>query len=123
MVVPRGKLGRVSVVPLVPEGLDGARAFIFVNAFGSRSWSGNTILTRECARASMPAFTCYRMRRSFAAGLRDTDADLANVQDFYGHTDASTTAIYAPPHAEKHLDTIGRLRRDDTAESPSNLLA
>ena len=113
VVVPRGKFGRVATVPLVPEGLAAARAFIAADAFGPWSCpSANKILTRECERAGVPRFTVYAIRHSFAAGLRHTGADLADVQDLYGHTDASTTAIYAPPHLEKHLAAIERLRRN-----------
>ncbi|MCY4024781.1 MAG: tyrosine-type recombinase/integrase [Acidobacteria bacterium] len=47
---------------------------------------------------------------SFATWLRHAGANLANIQDLYGHTDTATTRIYAVPRLAKQHDAIRRLR-------------
>ena len=87
VAVPRGKGGRIAAVPLVPEGVAAARAFLDTEAFGP--WppsSVNRALARAARRAGRPAFTTYQVRHSFAAGLRCAGTDVADIQDLYGHT-------------------------------------
>ena len=65
---------------------------------------------RRLAHPQRPAFTVYAIRHSFAAGLRRTGTDVADIQDLYGHTHPSTTMIYAPPQLVKPQAAIARLR-------------
>ena len=111
VAVPRGKGGRLAAIPLIEEGLQAARDFVSRDAFGPWSCpSANKALARAARIAQRPAFTVYAIRHSFAAGLRRTGADVADIQDLYGHTNPSTTMIYAPPQLVKHQAAIARLR-------------
>ncbi len=116
VAVPRGKGGRIAAVPLVPEGVAAARAFLAAEAFGP--WPRSSVnrgLARAARKAGRPVFTTYQIRHSFAAGLRRAGTDVADIQDLYGHTRPETTMIYAPPELAKHLAALERLRRDDAA--------
>ena len=111
VAVPRGKGGRLAAIPLIEEGVQAARDFIARNAFGAWSCpSANKALDRAARLAGQPPFTVYAIRHAFAAGLRRTGADVADIQDLYGHTDPTTTMIYAPPQIEKHRTAIEKLR-------------
>ena len=46
----------------------------------------------------------------FATWLPHAGADLVDIQDLHGHTDAATTRIYAAPTLAKPRETIQRLR-------------
>ena len=71
VAVPRGKGGRIAAVPLVPEGVAAARAFLDARAFGPWPRSSvNRALASAVRRADRPVFTTYQIRHSFAAGLR-----------------------------------------------------
>ena len=119
VAVPRGKGGRLAAVPLVPEGVAAARAFLDANAFGPWPRSSvNRALAAAARRAGRPPFTTYQIRHSFAAGLRRAGTDVADIQDLYGHTRPETTMIYAPPELEKHRAALERLRRDDAMGVP-----
>ena len=121
VAVPRGKGGRIAAVPLVPEGIAAARAFLHIRAFGTWSrGSANKALRAAARRAGRAPFTVYQIRHSFAAGLRRTGADVADIQDLYGHTNPQTTMIYAPPELAKHRAAVERLRHND-ARRPDNL--
>ena len=114
VAVPRGKGGRLAVVPLVPEGVAAARAFLDANAFGPRPRSSvNRALAAAARRAGRPPFTTYQIRHSFAAALRHAATDVADIQDLYGHTRPETTMISAPPELPTHLAALERLRRND----------
>lgn len=115
VAVPRGKGGRLAAIPLVEEGLRAARDFVARDAFGSWSCpSANKALVRAARLAERPVFTVYAIRHSFAAGLRRTGTDVADIQDLYGHTNPTTTMIYAPPQLVKHQAAIARLRALET---------
>ena len=119
VAVPRGKGGRIAAVPLVPEGVAAARAFLHAEAFGPWPRSSvNRALARAARRAGRSVFTTYQIRHSFAAGLRRAGTDVADIQDLYGHTRPETTMIYAPPELAKHLAALERLRRDDGKGGP-----
>ena len=119
VAVPRGKGGRIAAVPLVPEGVAAARAFLDAEAFGPWPRSSvNRALARAARKAGRPVFTTYQIRHSFAAGLRRAGTDVADIQDLYGHTRPETTMIYAPPELAKHLAALERLRRDDAQGGP-----
>ena len=64
-------------------------------------------------KANRDPFTVYQIRHSFATWLRHADADLADIRDLYGHTDAETTRIYAAPTLAKQRDAIRKLRAVD----------
>jgi integrase len=120
VAVPRGKGGRIAAVPLVPEGVAAARAFLAAEAFGPWPRSSvNRALARAARKAGRPAFTTYQIRHSFAAGLRRAGTDVADIQDLYGHTRPETTMIYAPPELAKHRAALERLRRDDGSSAPN----
>ena len=119
VAVPRGKGGRIAAVPLVPEGVAAARAFLHAEAFGPWPRSSvNRALAKAARRAGRAVFTTYQIRHSFAAGLRRAGTDVADIQDLYGHTRPETTMIYAPPELAKHLAALERLRRDDGKGGP-----
>ena len=106
-------------VPRVDEGVAAARAFIEADAFGRWSCSTARKAIRMAAeRAGREPFTVYQIRHSFATWLRRTGADLADIQDLYGHTDAETTRIYAPPALSKHRAAIERLRHAGETAPP-----
>ena len=114
VVVPRAKGGRTAAIPLLEEGLRAARQFIDMDAFGEwRTEPANEALAKAAGMAGRKPFTTYQIRHSFACGLRQSGADVADIQDLYGHTDAETTKIYAPSQLEKHRKAIGRLRAAD----------
>ena len=120
VAVPRGKGGRIAAVPLVPEGIAAVRAFLDARAFGPWSrGSANKALRAAARRAGRPPFTVYQIRHSFAAGLRRTGTDVADIQDLYGHTRPETTMIYAPPELAKHRAAMERLRQNDAISSPA----
>ena len=120
VVVPRGKGGRLAAMPLVGEGLEAARDFMALRAYGWWSCpSANKALERAARKAGRPAFTVYQIRHSFATGLRRTGSDVADIQDLYGHTDPQTTMIYAPPQLQKHAAAIERLQRADRMPEPT----
>ena len=111
VMVGYGKEGDIAKVPLLEEGLAAAREFIALNAFGEwRPETGNRAIAKAAAAAGLPTFTTYQIRHSFAAGLRQTGADIADIQDLYGHMKAEMTKRYAPGVIEKHQEAIGRLR-------------
>ena len=116
VAAPRGKGGKLAAIPLVGHGLEAAREFITANAFGSWSCpSANKSLALAARRAGREPFTVYQIRHSFAAGLRRTGSDVADIQDLYGHTHPETTMIYAPPLLAKHAAAIERLHAEDGA--------
>ena len=109
--VPRGKRGRLAAVPLVDEAVVVARVFIESEAFGAWSTpSANKAIRTAARKADLEPFTVYQIRHSFATWLRHAGADLADIQDLYGHTDSTTTRIYAAPTLAKQRDAIQRLR-------------
>ena len=119
VVVPRGKGGRLAAIPLVGDGLDAARAFVAIGAYGRWSCaSANKALRGRPGARDAPAFTVYQIRHAFATGLRRTGSDVADIQDLYGHTDPETTMIYAPPQLLKHVAAIARLQRADRPPAP-----
>ena len=119
VAVPRGKGGRLAAIPLVGDGLEAARAFIAIRAYGRWSCpSANKALERAARKAGRPTFTVYQIRHAFATGLRRTGSDVADIQDLYGHTDPETTMIYAPPQLLKHAAAIARLQQADRPPAP-----
>ena len=114
VVVARGKGGRDARVPLLEEGIATAREYIAMNAFGKWNIGKTNKALREAAKtAGLDGFTSYQIRHSFANGLRMSGADLADIQDLYGHTNADTTKLYAPGALEKRQQALENLRVAD----------
>ena len=67
--------------------------------------------------AGREPFTTYQIRHSFACGLRQSGADIADIQDLYGQTNAETTKIYAPAQLEKHRKAIVRFHTNSAART------
>ena len=109
--VPRGKGGRHAAIPLVDDALAAVRDFMAADAFGPWSTqSANKAIQAAARKAGREPFTVYQIRHSFATWLRHAGADVADIQDLYGHTDPATTRIYAVPTLVKQRDAIQRLR-------------
>ena len=109
--VPRGKGGRLAAIPLVDDALAAVHDFIAADAFGPWSTqSANKAIQAAARKAKREPFTVYQIRHSFATWLRHTGADVADIQDLYGHTHPATTRIYAAPTLVKQRDAIRRLQ-------------
>ena len=103
VIVPGAKGGDLAAVPLMEEGLRAARQFIDIDAFGEwKTEPANKALAKAAEMAGRKRFTTYQIRHSLACGLRQSGADLADIQNLYGHTNPETTKIYAPSQLEKH---------------------
>ena len=121
VVVPRAKGGRTAAIPLLEEGLRAAQQFIDIDAFGEwKTEPANKALAKAAEMAGRKPFTTYQIRHSFASGLRQSGADVADIQDLYGHTNPETTKIYAPSQLKKHREAIGRLRAADKEGADEN---
>ena len=73
--------------------------------------AGREQVTRIAAqRANRDPFTVCQTRHSFAIWLRHVGADLADIQELYGHTDATTMSTYTAPTLAKQRDATRRLR-------------
>ena len=121
VVSPRAKNGKVAAIPVLEDGLRAALQFIKMDAFGKwRTEPANRALAKAAERAGRKPFTTYQIRHSFATGLRQSGADVADIQDTYGHTNPETTKIYAPAALEKHQKAIGRLRAADEEGADGN---
>ena len=109
--VPRGKGGRLAAIPLVDDALTAVHDFISADAFGPWSTqSANKAIHAAAQKAQRHPFTVYQIRHSFATWLRHAGADLADIQDLYGHSTPATTRIYAVPTLVKQRDAIRRLQ-------------
>ena len=114
--VPRGKRGHSAVIPLLEEGVAAATEFMALNAYGAwRTEGANRALAKAAHEARRKPFTTYQIRHSFAAALRQTGADVADIQKLYGHTNPQTTEIYAPAAMTKHREAIERVRAAEKA--------
>ena len=114
VIVGQGKGGKAAAVPLLKDGITAARDYIAADAFGKWSTtSANKALASAADAAGQKAFTTYQIRHSFAMGLRQSGADIADIQDLYGHTNPQTTQIYAQKDLKKHQRTIRQLHAAD----------
>ena len=115
--VPRGKGGRNAVIPLIAEGVGAAREFIALEAFGAwKTEKANKALTKAALEAGRKRFTTYQIRHTFATALRQTGADVADIQKLCGHTNPKTTEIYAPANLKKQQEAIERVCRTEKAK-------
>ena len=101
----------------VKDYIDGARAYmvkgsgedtLFVNCSGSKMtrqgfWK---IIKQYAAMANISKdITPHTLRHSFATHLLENGADLKSIQEMLGHTDISTTQVYAQV-VKKHLNDV-----------------
>jgi integrase len=119
--VPTGKHGRPRQLMLNAEGVKAWREFIALDAWGEYSKDSlrRTFLRALAAvnkkrvkakRDPLPAMRPYDLRHSIATALRRAGADLADIQDFLGHSSPRMTRRYAPYDAAKLKRSINRLR-------------
>lgn len=111
LMVPAGKDGNAIPLPLTPEGVQAARAFVASDCWGKfSSGSMNRALRLACAALDVPRFSVYALRRSFGSTMREAGADLADVQRLMGHRRPQTTALYAPVIDSKLRTAVESLR-------------
>lgn len=134
VIVPRGKRGRVVRLPLMPEAVPIAHAFLERGCFGKWSNASAGKALRRALKAAnerrakdgqspIPAFNLYRIKHSVASRLRASGMDLADVQDVLGHGDPSITAIYAPPVDAKVVAGFQALRPASYSAVPASVPA
>ena len=112
VAVRRGKGGRLTAVPRVPDGVPAARAFLDANAFGA--WPRSSVnRTHSPAQPAAPAGRRSPPTRSATRSPRDSGAPGRTWPTSRTGMDTrpETTMIYAPPKLEKHLAALERLRR------------
>ena len=79
----------------------------------------NRALAVAARKAGQKAFTTYQIRHSFASALRESGADVADIQYMYGHMNPNTTEIYAPTVMKKNREAIERVRAAENARGES----
>ena len=102
-LVPFGEAARNALVHYLEKArekmlLDGAQETLFVNCSGQpMSRQGFWKLIKYYAKKAgiQSDITPHTLRHSFAAHLVENGADLRSVQEMLGHSDISTTQIYA----------------------------
>lgn len=122
--VPTAKGGqKFRIVPLNDEGVEAWQAFIDAKAWGEYDKDGLRTALRRAARAEMAAaakegrevpnverLRVYDLRHSVATELRKMGADLADVQEFLGHTTPRMTKRYSPMQLPKLTAAVERLK-------------
>ena len=120
VIVPRAKGGKEALIPLLEEGITAAREFMRLEAYGAwKTEKPNRALAVAARKAGQKAFTTYQIRHSFASALRETGADVADVQYMYGHMNPNTTIIYAPTVMKKNREAIERVRAAENVRGES----
>lgn len=102
-VIPFGNQARVALIKYLDQGreallLTKEEEILFVNCSGkpmSRQGFWKLIKTYAAKAGITSEITPHTMRHSFAAHLVENGADLHSVQEMLGHSDVSTTQIYA----------------------------
>ena len=102
-VIPFGNQARVALIKYLDQGreallLTKEEDILFVNCSGkpmSRQGFWKLIKTYAAKAGIASEITPHTMRHSFAAHLVENGADLHSVQEMLGHSDVSTTQIYA----------------------------
>lgn len=113
--VPFGKEARKALERYLKEGrgaiVEEGGEYLFANCFGkpmSRQgfWK---LLKLYAGRAGIAAdITPYTLRHSFAAHLIENGADVRSVQEMLGHSDISTTQVYAAVNQNKAGKTYAK---------------
>ena len=111
-IIPFGNAARTAMLKYLSNGReqmleDSKNEFLFVNCQGQpMSRQGFWKLIKHYAKkAGIKAdITPHTLRHSFAAHLVENGADLHIVQEMLGHSDISTTQIYANMHHNRMRD-------------------
>ena len=72
-------------------------------------------------RSTATRFAVYAFGTGLRRGCAVKGADVADIQDLYGHTNPSTTMVYAPPELVRHQFATARLRLLETGVAPKRL--
>ncbi len=114
--IPFGKEAKKALIKYMKEGRlkllqDEESNLLFVNYFGnSMSRQGFwKILKHYATKAGInQTITPHTLRHSFAAHLIENGADMKSVQEMLGHSDISTTQIYANINQQHIRDVYAR---------------
>lgn len=86
------------------------KKLVHLNALGPFSkGSARKSLRLACQKAQSPYFRIYDLRHSYLSALRQSGADLSDVQAVAGHSDIKLTRRYAPTITEKLQRAVGRM--------------
>jgi len=115
-IIPFGNAARTAIMRYISSGReqmleDPGNEFLFVNCSGQpMSRQGFWKLIKYYAKkAGIKAdITPHTLRHSFAAHLVENGADLHIVQEMLGHSDISTTQIYANMHHNRMRDVYAK---------------
>lgn len=123
IAVPRGMGARPAAIPLVEEGLDGARDFLAHEALvrgpapaRRRRWHGPH--AKHVPRVHGVCYPVLLRGRTATHG-----ADVADIQDLNGRTNPSTAMLYAPPRLAGQQAEIARLRASEGDAAAGRRLA
>ena len=115
-IIPFGNAARTAIMKYLSSGRermveDPENIFLFVNCSGQpMSRQGFWKLIKFYARKAgiNTDITPHTLRHSFAAHLVENGADLQIVQEMLGHSDISTTQIYANMHHNRMRDVYAK---------------
>lgn len=109
--VPTSKAARTfRVVTLNDHGVKAWQAFIAADAWGEFDRTAlRTAFLRATKKAGLGRIRLYDLRHSQATALLKAGADLADVQQFLGHTSPRMTRRYAPFQSAKLARATERL--------------
>ena len=115
-IIPFGNAARTAIMKYISSGrdqmlIDPANEYLFVNCQGQpMSRQGFWKLIKFYARKAgiNTDITPHTLRHSFAAHLVENGADLHIVQEMLGHSDISTTQIYANMHHNRMRDVYAK---------------
>jgi len=115
-IIPFGNAARTAIMKYLSSGRermieDPENVFLFVNCSGQpMSRQGFWKLIKFYARKAgiNTDITPHTLRHSFAAHLVENGADLQIVQEMLGHSDISTTQIYANMHHNRMRDVYAK---------------
>ncbi len=138
--VPTGKKGQPREVPLNTDGIAAWQEVIDTKAFGTYQKDSLRksfllavekvnidrllwflVLTRAgigCELQPLHGVRVYDLRHTIATTLRRRGADLADVQNFLGHTTPRMTKRYAPYFSEKLRRTVDQLATTPVGNPP-----
>ena len=89
------------------------QVYVFENKTGGHRNYAPRVLKSACVRAGLEGITFHKLRHTFASKLVQNNVSLYYVQQLLGHTNSSTTEIYAhlAPNlaAEQAVEIMNRL--------------